>query len=158
MHGWGDTLAYQDIPPLAHYCTNKTVYLCGSFTNGEIARLSASPLAKSAKRLVVPSQHLSGKSSLPREYPLKDREHTNKLLADSDLVVVILPRYGMDASWQIGYATALGKPVVGILRRDDKRAVVNQSFWDHWMHSWKTKTHLTSIRDLGDFLSAYRPE
>ena len=60
----------------------------------------------------------------------------------------MLPRYGMDVSWQIGYATALGKEIIGILLTDDKKELGKASFWDHWMHSWKNKLRATGISEL----------
>lgn len=153
MHGWGETLVYQDVSPLIPFCQGKIVYVCGSFGNSEISRLTKTELANRAK-LIIPSKHVSAANSLPKEYPLRDRQNTNRLLASADVVLVVLPRYGMDASWQIGYATALGKPVVGIVRRDDKRELVNQSFWDHWMHGWRQKPHVVSLHQLSAFVAA----
>ena len=152
MHGWGDTLVYEDPTALVPFCSGKTVYVCGSFNNAEIARLTKSELERVARKLVIPAKHVSASAALPREYPLRDRESTNRLLASADVVLVVLPRYGMDAAWQIGYAAALGKPMIGLLRRDDKREIVNQSFWDHWMHGWKQKPHHTSLHDLVAFV------
>jgi nucleoside 2-deoxyribosyltransferase len=79
---------------------------------------------------------------------MSERQETNELFHQADMVVVMLPRYGMDTSWQIGYATALGKTIVGIRMEEDKRELVKASFWDHWMHGWKSKRRATGLDEL----------
>lgn len=64
------------------------------------------------------------------------------------MVVVALPRYGMDCSWQIGFATAKNKQVCGILLDDDGIELTRQSFWEHWMHAWKSKIRVTGNVEL----------
>ncbi|MDS4025500.1 MAG: nucleoside 2-deoxyribosyltransferase [Candidatus Contendobacter sp.] len=154
MHGWMDFPVFEGLAStseIAKQYQGQQIYVCGSFSNRAIDQLVRTRL-NSDCRLLVPKQLVKAKASLPKNYPLTEREATNKLLAGADAILVVLPRYGMDAAWQIGYASALKKPIFGLVLRDDKKDVEAQSFWEHWMHGWKTKTHLPSLPDLISFL------
>lgn len=153
MHGWLPSNIYYNESGIIEICKNKVVYICGSFDNKEIDKLRASSIKTACKELIDPKEHVKNRGDLlPKDYPLNARRATNDLLRRSDILLVVLPRYGMDASWQIGYAFALKKQIIGFVLNDDKRQVVHQSFWDHWVHGWKQKTHLVSITDLVAFL------
>jgi nucleoside 2-deoxyribosyltransferase len=162
MHGWSGQSVFDGIgsaDQIAEHYKGKRIYVCGSFSNRAVEQLQRSRL-QSDSRLLMPKQLVKAKQTLPKNYPLKEREATNQHLFSADVVLVVLPRYGMDASWQIGYATALGKVIIGIRLKDDGKDMISQSFWDHWMHGWKSKTHVTSLPDLAIFfrgLSATQP-
>lgn len=148
MHGWQSQSVFSDLSELANQCQDKSVYICGSFSNNGIVDIENSPINKLSKKVIYPMKYIEVQGKLPSDYPISERAETNKLLESVDVVVVMLPRYGMDVSWQIGYATALGKEIIGILLTDDKKELGKASFWDHWMHSWKSKLRATGISEL----------
>lgn len=148
MHGWATNKVYTDMEEVLYAIEGKNVYMCGPLAHQPDDNKTKDALTKSAVRVIYPKDHLVKQQALPRDYPLSDRSETNKLLEQSDILLVILPRYGMDSSWQIGFATALGKEIIGWMREDDGREFVKQSFWDHWMHAWKSKTHVIGLTDL----------
>jgi nucleoside 2-deoxyribosyltransferase len=155
MHGWGHQKIFSDLTSAAKACENKVVYICGSFANSEIERLDTGPLVNSAKKIIFPKNYVDNQNRFPKDYPLAERGETNRLLADSDIVLVALPRYGMDSSWQIGFATAKGKTIFGVMLKDDGVEFVRQSFWDHWMHGWKSKIRVTGSDELCSVLLGF---
>ena len=148
MHGWSLQHVYTDVDPVCQAISGKRVYMCGPLSDTPIDDKTRRAIAASAAATVYPKDHLARQQDLPRDYPLADRSETNRLLQECDVLLVSLPRYGMDSSWQIGYATALGKEIVGWIRQDDGRELARQSFWDHWMHGWKSKPHVVGVTDL----------
>lgn len=148
MHGWQVQQVFTNFEDLGSACRGKTVYVCGSFGNHQDSTLHKSQLVKTAKRVIFPKDHFEAAGKLPSDYPISERQETNELFRQADMVVVMLPRYGMDTSWQIGHATALGKTIVGIIMEEDKRELVKASFWDHWMHGWKSKLRATGLDEL----------
>jgi len=75
------------------------------------------------------------------------------------MVVAVLPRYGMDSAWKLGYAAALGKPIIGWLAEDDDHTgTIEAHALDHWMHGWRDKTLITSgFLALADYISGLTP-
>ncbi|MCP5428652.1 MAG: nucleoside 2-deoxyribosyltransferase [Chromatiaceae bacterium] len=153
MHGWQSQVIFDDLEPLANFCRDRIVYICGSFSNQSVEQLRSSALESESERVIYPKEYVDTQNLLPNDYPFAERAETNRLLESSDVVVVMLPRYGMDASWQIGYATALGKEVVGILLTDDAKEFGKASFWDHWMHGWKSKLRATGTYQLMEIIN-----
>ncbi|MCA9565234.1 MAG: nucleoside 2-deoxyribosyltransferase, partial [Myxococcales bacterium] len=153
MHGWSTQTVFNDLEKLAEACTGRSVYIGGSFSNPSLESILSQNLLARAKHVVFPRDQVDERNLLPRDYPLAERGETNSLLEDSEVLVVALPRYGMDCSWQIGLASALGKNVIGILLDDDGVEGVRQSFWDHWMHGWRTKIRVTGEHELAAVLS-----
>jgi nucleoside 2-deoxyribosyltransferase len=148
MHGWESQAVCSDAEQVLEAVRGKRVYMCGPFSHAPIDQRTGELLAKSAAMMINPKDYLAQQKALPRDYPLADRGETNSLLKEADLLLVFLPRYGMDSAWQIGYAAALGKEIVGWVRQDDGREFARQSFWDHWMHAWKSKPHVVGVTDL----------
>jgi nucleoside 2-deoxyribosyltransferase len=148
MHGWASWQVCNELEEVLNVIRGRTVYMCGSFSNSLTDKETKDALAKSATNVIYPKDHLVQQQALPRDYPLSDRGETNRLLEQCDTLLVTLPRYGMDSSWQIGYATALKKMIIGWMREDDERESEKGSFWDHWMHGWKSKPHVVGITDL----------
>lgn len=149
MHGWETQEVFNDIDSAAIECTDKGIYVCGSFKNLALEKLAGSSILNSAKRLILPKEHLRHKDLLPRDYPIAERRLTNQLLLDAQIVLIALPSYGMDTSWQIGFATAKRKQIIGLVLNDDEeRPIEIASFWDHWMHGWKSKLRVMNLDDL----------
>ncbi len=150
MHGWDQFLLTDDLDRLAAHCSSKSVHVCGSFSHKEaFDRIRSSNLERKASKLVLPKDLIDLGGSFPKDYPWSARELAIQLLAECDVALVLLPRYGMDTSWQIGYATALGKDIVGWKTEDIAEPVKDGSIWDHWMHCWKEKVTVPSLRELG---------
>jgi nucleoside 2-deoxyribosyltransferase len=148
MHGWEAQRVCTEVEEILDAVKGKRVYMCGPFSHMPIDRTTSNLIATSANIITNPKDYLAEQKSLPRDYPLADRGETNRLLKESDILLVSLPRYGMDSAWQIGYAAALGKEIIGWVRQDDGREYARQSFWDHWMHGWKSKAHVVGVTDL----------
>ncbi len=148
MHGWSSQQVLTKMNEVLEAIKSKKVYMCGPFSMPGLNKKTRAALAKSATSVIYPKEHVVQQKKLPRDYPLADRGETNKLLEEADTLLVALPRYGMDSSWQIGYATALGKAIIGWVQKDDGRDLAKQSFWDHWMHGWKSKLHVVGATDL----------
>lgn len=158
MHGWERQAVYRDMTSLAQACSGKVVYIAGSFSNAQLEAPINSALTASAKSVIFPKHYVDNQSQLPRDYPLAERGETNRLLEGADIVLVVLPRYGMDSSWQIGFATAKNKEIIGVLLIDDGIELTRQSFWDHWMHAWKSKVRVTGLGELRAVLQGFALE
>ena len=148
MHGWDVQQVFSDFISLAEACKDKIIYVCGPFKNKEVESVFNNALKESVKELIFPKNYIDNQKQLPRDYPLSERGETNRLLEEADILLVVLPRYGMDSSWQIGFATAHNKTIYGIMLQDDEKEVSSQSFWDHWMHAWVNKIRVTGLDDL----------
>lgn len=155
MHGWANQAITNSIDKIIKDYKDKSIYVCGSFNNPSISHRLKTQL-KSVTDIAFPKEHLDNKCGLPQDYPFSDRTMMNKLVQKSDILLVILPRYGMDVSWQIGYASAYGKEVVGMVLEDDNRHMTKESFWNHWMHGWKQKPRAVGLKDLESLLVGYR--
>jgi nucleoside 2-deoxyribosyltransferase len=158
MHGWERQTIYTDVRSVATTCKDKVVYVVGSFSNTQLETVGAGPLATSARTLILPKHYVDNQNQLPRDYPLAERTETNRLLEEADVVLVALPRYGMDSAWQIGYATAKAKQIIGLVLEDDGVELSRQSFWDHWMHAWKSKIRVTGLAELRTVLYGFTCE
>lgn len=157
MHNWNENEVYEGIDSADAVATKhkgRKLYVCGSFSNRAIEQLQRTKITSECK-LLLPKSLVRAKNSLPKNYPLTERDAMNKHLASSDAILVVLPRYGMDAAWQIGYAAALGKEILGIRLRDDHKETSVQSYWDHWMHGWKAKVHVTSLAELVTYIRGF---
>ncbi len=153
MHGWHIYSRYDSLTSIEGECRGKSVYVCGSFQNeNAMARLRASGLDKTARSLILPKDLLKLGDGFPSAYPLRAKEAAISLLAGADVAVVILPRYGMDTSWQIGYAAALDKPIIGWEAEEGGPDKEVASVWDHWMHGWKEKVTFTNLKDAAAFI------
>jgi DNA-binding NtrC family response regulator/nucleoside 2-deoxyribosyltransferase len=152
MHGWEGQKIFTSIDSLAKACENELVYVAGSFRNPALEQLEKSRrFHDSAKKVFFPRIYARDKS-------VGDRTRTNADLEESSIVVIVLPRYGMDTSWQIGFATAKEKQLVGIMLGDDKGRETEQSMlWDHWMHDWNGKTIVYSLNELCSCLRSRNP-
>jgi len=149
MHGWDEHEAFDDLESLEPHCDGKVVYVCGSFRNdAAMEELRGSQLARSAKRLILPRDLFYLGQSFPKDYPWRARDQNVRMLRDADVALVILPRYGMDTSWQLGYACGTGKTIIGWITSDIGPEVAEAPVWDHWMHAWKEKLTVTNLTEL----------
>lgn len=139
MHGWDGQTIYRSVSDLVAELKDSTIYICGSFKNKEVRTIKKHLTHHKFKHVIFPLDHVPKDTGLPRDYPLQTRTKAIAQLDSCDALVVILPRYGMDASWQIGYATAKGKKVVGLMQSDDGNGGSSKVIWDHWMHGWNEK-------------------
>lgn len=154
MHGWTSQKIYSDIESVRGLLSGKTIYTCGSFSNAHIEEVK-SGLKGYAKRVIFPKDYLPENQGFPSDYPLRTRADAINQLEQSDVIIVALPRCGMDSSWQTGYATAKNKTIVGVLLPDDGKNSDSKTPWDHWMHGWHEKDMLTGRAKLAATIVSY---
>ena len=148
MHGWDSKEQFDNIDDMVSICKGKKVYICGSFRNENAMNLlRESKIKKYSKKLTIPRDEYK-KNSLPKEYSWAARERTINQLKGSEIVLVILPKYGMDSSWQIGYADQMNKKVIGWKTNTLGPSSEEAPLWDHWMNNWKEKITVTNADDL----------
>jgi nucleoside 2-deoxyribosyltransferase len=106
-------------------------------------------------RIVFPMDYIPKPIRTPRDYPIQTRTKAIHQIDDCDVLAVVLPRYGMDAAWQIGYAAAKRKMIVGLQMRDDGNHGSAKTLWDHWMHGWTEKDIFGGLPKLRAALKGY---
>ena len=154
MHGWDTQPIYEDMAELKKVIKNKIVYLGGSFKNPD-AELLVAEMRKVAKSVTFPKDFISENSGMPSDYPLTARANAINQLDEADILVVMTPKYGMDTAWQIGYATAHKKVIVGVKTTADGEVLDFKNVWDHWMHGWREKDIFTGRGRLSAALRGY---
>jgi predicted nucleotide-binding protein/nucleoside 2-deoxyribosyltransferase len=148
MHGWDQSFVSRDLDQIAQRCEDKIVYLCCPLrTTDVIETVRESAIGRSARRLIVSMDFLTFGQE-PRDYAWRSRTATLRHIQESDVLLTILPRYGMDTAWLLGYAKACGKETVGWVGPVSESATSRAQFLDHWTHGWKQKTWVTDLRDL----------
>jgi nucleoside 2-deoxyribosyltransferase len=149
MHGWDACPVYESIDQLLPACRGRSVYVCGPFRNeSAMQALRESCLRQVASRLILPKDLIDVGNAFPQQYPWGAREQAIDMLADSEIALVILPRYGMDTSWQLGYAAGLNKELIGWLGPPGGPELEEAPIWDHWMHGWKEKLTTTRLSEI----------
>ncbi len=161
MHGWDEHDIFKRLKDVAASCRGKTVHLCCPFKNkAAIDEIKTSTALKDAGcQVIIPVDELKPGDREPRDYPGRTREKAIRLLQNADIVLTVLPRYGMDTAWKLGYAAALGKPIIGWLADHDEATEISEAYiLDHWMHGWREKTLITSgFLALADHISGLTP-
>ena len=153
MHGWDEFSTITEIGELETYCEGRNVYVCGSFKNERgIESIRSSKIRALAEGLVIPKDDFKIDKKEDHTVSWITKQRVIKGLAESDLALVLLPRYGMDTSWQLGYAAGLGVETIGFVGKDSGRASELSRIWDHWMHGWREKVVLLSDEDLASLL------
>ncbi len=154
MHGRSESNTSLD--QLMPACRGKVVYVSGSFRNEQaMQQLKQSALREIASRVIFPKDLIDLGKTFPHHYPWEAREQAIGLLAAADVVLVILPRYGVDTSWQVGYASALNKPLLGWVTAPTGNEVENAPIWDHWMHGWKEKLTTTRLSEVAAVIRGF---
>jgi len=149
MHGWDGNVVDANLDALAHLCEGRVVHVCGPFQNdAAMEELRTSAIARTASELILPRDELDWGNTLPPDLAWTARGEAIRLLDRAGVALVVLPRYGMDTSWQLGYATGRHKMIIGWLTADSNRQFDEAQIWDHWMHGWRQKPHLTTMVDL----------
>jgi nucleoside 2-deoxyribosyltransferase len=153
MHGWDENLVVQSLDDIMKLVTGKSVHVCGSFRNeAAMQKLRESRLGSVVRKLVLPKDVIDLQAALPSDYPWRAREEAIRIQDDADIALVILPRYGMDTSWQIGYAAGRDQQIIGWLSNDYGLHIEQALIWDHWMHGWKARQTMTEMKALAAFL------
>ncbi|HET8660771.1 MAG TPA: nucleoside 2-deoxyribosyltransferase, partial [Micromonosporaceae bacterium] len=150
MHGWDERTVMESIDDLFPVCRNKVVHVCGPFRNkAAMDELRNSGLHDVADEVVFPKDSLDVGSELPRDYRWRIRVEAVALMDRSDVIVTMLPRYGMDTSWQLGYAAGRGQPIYGWIAPGEVPEFAKKRVVDHWMHGWlRQKLIVTSLDEL----------
>jgi nucleoside 2-deoxyribosyltransferase len=146
MHGWDDQTIFETVEQVAELFRTKVIYICGPFKNKVMLSNIKQDLESRALKVIFPMDNVP--DAAPKDYPLRTRDNAIHQIDAADVVLVILPRYGMDSSWQIGYATAKKKEIVGLMTPDDNAESVFHSLWDQLMHGWREKDILTGMPKL----------
>lgn len=152
MHGWQGQGTFDSFATLLEAFPTSSLYICGPFDNPSLPQLREAATQR-AERIIFPEEYVP--EGPHDRFPAGTRDTAINQLNDSDVVVVLLPRYGMDTTWQIGYATARGKKIVGLLTTDDGIETSMFSLWEHWMHGWWEKDIFTGKAKLCGALEAY---
>lgn len=76
-----------------------------------------------------------------------------QFLGECEIILAVLPRYGMDTAWKLGYGAAINKEVVGWITDDFGSERSEADFLDHWMHGWRKKPVVGSMADLAVFVN-----
>jgi nucleoside 2-deoxyribosyltransferase len=149
MHGWDGKFVSTDLGALTEKCLGKVVYLFCPYKN-EVAmeRIRDSELNRKAERVIFSMDILGVDPKNPLTYTWRARQQSVKFIEECDIVLTVLPRYGMDSAWKLGYAEAFQKETVGWITDDFGSPASESIFLDHWMHGWKQKTWVTDLRDL----------
>jgi len=164
MHGWQNRFSANSMSELFTRCKDKTVYVGGSFKNdAAMNAIRRSNLSDYAKNVIIPKDEITRDLGIPSDREIswkasfKARQMAVDLLRDSDVVIVLLPNYGMDTAWQIGYAEGHGIEVFGLhsshVSGPDHEDL---PFWAHWMHNWESKLTVTSLEILIAVLNGFR--
>jgi len=147
MHGWDEQPIFFTAEELEARYSDKVVYICGPFKNEALSNIKQD-LESRVRKVILPMDYVPDANIMPKDYPLQTRANAVNQIDEADVLLVILPRYGMDSSWQIGYATAKRKEIIGIMTPDDNASGAYHSLWDHWMHGWREKDILTGVPKL----------
>ena len=149
MHGWDQKFASPDLSLVAERCSGKVVYLFCPYKNEKaMEEIRNSEVNRRAERIIFSIDVLGLDPKNPRSYTWRARQQSVKFIEECDMVLTILPRYGMDSAWKLGYAEALEKETIGWITDDFGSPASESIFLEHWMHGWKQKTWVTDLRDL----------
>jgi nucleoside 2-deoxyribosyltransferase len=156
MHGWDRHEVCTNLDQVADRCTHKTVMVCCPYANETaLQAINESPIISSAQRVLFSADILGLDPAHPQAYPWRAREGALRLVRKADIMLTVLPRYGMDTAWKLGYAEGFGKHVIGWVTDDASAATSEARFIDHWMHGWKRKLWVTDIHDLIAFARGF---
>lgn len=149
MHGWKTYPIFRSLEETEDHCRGKKVCILGPFDNeSSFSLIRSSNLKYVSEELFLPKDIVNIPINFPKEYPWESREHAIRLIDRCDVALVTLPKYGMDTSWQIGYATYKNKEILGVIFEEEEESIEKQQVWDHWMHGWKEKIIAQSRTDL----------
>ena len=149
MHGWDRAHTSQSLDALAQMCQGKGVYLFCPYANTEaIAAVKASEVNRVASTLIISNERLGLDANDPRAYSGKARSRAIQFLRQADVILAVLPRYGMDTAWKMGYAAALDKELIGWITAEFGDESSEADYLDHWMHGWRKKPVVGTIGDL----------
>lgn len=153
MHGWDEQKIFDNFRSILTEYPEEAIYICCPFKNPALRTLKNATRKRIAK-IIFPEEYIPV-AKLPRDYPLSTRTNAINQMNECAVMVVVLPRYGMDAAWQIGYATAKGKKIVGLMASDDNEHEKFEMPFDHWMHGWREKDIFTGEGKLCAALGGY---
>jgi len=160
MHGWIGPTGYKIYASPEEFLSqhlDDSVYVAGSFRNSRMVELEKL-FSHNLKNVIFPKKYVPENIGMPKDYPLITRATAINQLNNSDVIAVILPKYGMDTSWQIGFCAAKQKKIVGIKLESATPNSTSSSYEDHWMHGWKEKDVFTGGAKMACSLRAFMNE
>lgn len=132
------------------------VYICSPHYLSEINHKIARAVIDSGNRAYLPAD--LAKTRIPPMKSSEIRDICIQAIDDSDYFVIYLDEYGMDSSWELGYAYGSGKKIIGISFDENKlvspKSRAAKTIWDHWMHGWKTKKVISNLSDLDSLIKS----
>lgn len=156
MHGWPNKIIKNKLNELKEYCVGKKVCICSPFKNeAAMKSLRNSTLSRVADKFILPMDTPEISPTSLKHYPMRARNHTIDLMKDSDVALVVLPRYGMDTAWQIGYAYGEGKTIIGWQAPEYGVPIKESSILDHWMHGWGEKPKIIGLDKLAALIVGF---
>jgi predicted acylesterase/phospholipase RssA/nucleoside 2-deoxyribosyltransferase len=153
MHGWDRAYTSPHLDQIARRCAGKVVYLFCPYKNEDAIKLiQESSVSSSSADLIISNQRLGLDPEKPRGYSREARGRAIQFLRQADVILTVLPRYGMDTAWKLGYAEALGKELIGWNATEFGGETSEANYLDHWMHGWRKKPVVSTIADLARFV------
>lgn len=149
LHGWQPERYCDELDRVVSICRDRIVHVCGSkrCTNAFHLLKTALP---AASQIVLPND------VRVEEHSWYTRADCRRSIDECDFALVILPQYGMDTSWQIGYAEAKNKSVHGWIAGTRVANTKDESIWEHGMHGWKERITVSSLRELAAVIVGLR--
>jgi nucleoside 2-deoxyribosyltransferase len=153
MHGWDTHFTSADLDEIASRCAGKVVYLFCPYKN-EVAidAVCNSSVGRESERIIVSNRDLGIDPTNSTTYSWRVRKRAMQFVSECEVILAVLPRYGMDTAWKLGYGAALHKEVVGWIANDFGSERSEADFLDHWMHGWRKKPVVGSMADLATYV------
>jgi nucleoside 2-deoxyribosyltransferase len=153
MHGWEEAYTSTSLDDISRRCDGKVVYLFCPYKNEEAIRLvKKSRVGSVANTLIISNERLGLDPTNPRGYSRKARASAIQFLHQADVILAVLPRYGMDTAWKMGFAAALNKELIGWITDAFGNESSEADYIEHWMHGWRKKPIVSTIGDLAMFI------
>ena len=166
MHGWKEHTIVHGFNYIAEFLETNSIYLSIPIKYETISSVIKENIEPHVKKLFTPLDILRNDfNDNKKETWYHARHRCISAIEDSETVIVYLDNYGMDSSWEIGYAEKAGKKIIGLSldpqELNTPRITKPQTAWDHWMHGWKEHTVVYQLDVLTislDRLKASNPE
>lgn len=157
MHGWHDREVINLLTDLTDKISDKKVYFSVPIRLKENITLLENQLRPYCKKIYFPWDIEDiNILSTPRQNWINYRLKCINAIEDSEVFLMNLNDYGMDSSWELGYAEKAGKQIIGLNLNNEKICTQNilkpKLVWDNWMHGWREKSIIHGIDMLGNLL------
>ena len=155
MHGWDEAYISEDLEEIARKCKGKKVYLFCPYANTEAIERVRKTVGPLAADLILSNERLNLDAQESVGYSDANRNRALQFAQQSDIILTVLPRYGMDTAWKLGYVNAHSKTVIGWLASEFGENDSLADFTDHWMHGWRRKLVASQMSQLVAIIHGY---